>query len=150
MAIGQRRRIVNELVTQFKKINGGASTFNPSYTYSTNLYNNVYRGIRFIDEVNDFPSVYLQADDENRFYESAGLIEAQLPIIARCYVKSTNPRNDLDNLAQDIEHVIYNFSDTSTLDIMDMTIDIISNDEGLLDPYGTGEIFFTVLYRLNR
>lgn len=150
MTVGQRRRVINEIVTQFKNINGGISTYDAFYTYLTNLNNNVFRRIKFLHEVNDFPSVYLQADLESRTYHSTGLTEGFLPIVIRCYVNSPTPINDLENLAQDIEHILYNWTTDPTLGIMDITIETISNDEGLLEPFGIGEIFIEVQYELDR
>tara|TARA_Y100000034_G_scaffold72285_1_gene87161 strand:+ start:250 stop:702 length:453 start_codon:yes stop_codon:yes gene_type:complete len=150
MALGQRRSISNELITQLKKIDGGVSTFDATYTYTMNLNTNVYRGIKFYDEVNDFPSMYMQASEDIRGYETGTLTEAEIVFALRYYVDSDVPKEDIDNLAQDIEHVLYNFSPDPSLDIMDITIDTISNDEGLLAPLGLGEIFFTVLYKLDR
>lgn len=149
MATSRRREIANELVIQLKKINGGVSTFNGSYTYNINLNSNVFRRIKFIDEVNDFPSVYLQAAEEIRIYQSHEFVEAELSVVIRSYVNTETAPQDLENLALDIEHILYNLPTTTSLGILDITIDSISNDEGLMIPWGIGEIFITVQYELN-
>lgn len=148
MATSRRRVIANELVTQLKKINGGVSTFNPSYRYKVNLFSNVIRRLKFIDEVNDFPSIYLQVGDENRIFQSENVVEALLEIVIRCYVKSGTPTQDLEDLAIDIEHVLENQQLSSSLGVLDITIDSISNDEGLIKPFGIGEVFVIVSYEL--
>jgi len=51
MPTSRRRDIVAEIVTQLKKINGGISTFDATYTYTSNVNNNVFRRIKFIDEI---------------------------------------------------------------------------------------------------
>lgn len=150
MAISRRRDIIHFIRDKLKLINGGNSTLNPSYRYKTNVSENVHRRIVFLDEVNDFPSLYLQGDDEVRIYQSAGLTEAILPIAVRCYVRDEDSLDFLNNLTQDIEHVLYNltYNALKPLGIMDITIDAISTDEGLAAPFGIGEVFLTVQYVL--
>ena len=50
MATSRRSDIINLLVTELKKIDGGTSDFDSSYTFNTNLSNNVERKIRFLDD----------------------------------------------------------------------------------------------------
>jgi len=54
----RRGNIVDFLVTSLKNINGSTSTYNNAYTYNNNLFDNVYRKLKFLDEVNDFPALY--------------------------------------------------------------------------------------------
>ena len=54
----------------------------------------------------------------------------------------------LDSLIQDIEHVIYNI-DTGVHNIRDMTISSVDTDEGLVKPYGIGEIEILIEYGLD-
>ena len=67
MATSRRSDIIDLLVTELK-IDGGTSDFDSSYTFNTDLFNNVERKIRFLDEVNDFPSLYIAAEPKSRFY----------------------------------------------------------------------------------
>ena len=55
MATSRRTDIIDLLVSQLKEIDGAESSFDSDYTYNVNLYNNVERKIKFLDEVNDFP-----------------------------------------------------------------------------------------------
>ena len=98
MAESRRRQITNFIVDELKKINGSTSTFNASYTYNTNVSNNVFRRLKFIDEVNDFPSIYVNAGRDIRDYSSVGLTSSDLAIILRCYTKDEEPINDKDNI----------------------------------------------------
>ena len=145
MATSRRRDIANFLVGELKKIDGGVSTFDSSYTYQVNLFDNVFRRLKFLDEINDFPSVYLQAGTENRIYESKGLTTSTLDIMIRVYVHTENAVEELESTMQDIEFVIYNM-DTEQYGIMDVQVTTMSTDEGLLDPYGIGEVGVTVQY----
>ena len=145
MATSRRRDIANFLVGELKKINGAASTFDSSYTYQVNLFDNVFRRLKFIDEINDFPSVYLQAGTEDRVYDSKGLTTSTLDIMIRVYVHTENAVEELESTMQDIEFVIYNM-DTEKYGIMDVQVASMGTDEGLLDPYGIGEVAVTVQY----
>ena len=49
----RRKEIVALLVDKLKEIDGQA-VGGTNYTYNLNVFNNVSRGIRFIDEVNDY------------------------------------------------------------------------------------------------
>lgn len=151
MPISQRRDIVNLLVTDLKDIDGGVSTFDATYTYNTNLFNNVFRRLKFIDEVNDFPSVYINADEEQRFYQSREFTTSILTLVIRCYIRDEDNQDQLENIIQDIEHVLNNSSSLlgdPDKNILDVRIESIQTDEGLLKPFGLAEIFVGIQYQL--
>ena len=148
MANSRRRNIVNFLVTQLKLINSDTSTFDSSYTYNFDLSTNVFRQLKFIDEVNDFPSIYISAGVETRNYETHGLTTANLPIIIRCYIKQEEAQDGLENIIDDVEHVIYGIDNQADKGILQITILNISTDEGLIEPYGIGEVSLNVEYEL--
>ena len=145
METSRRRDIANFLVGELKKIDGGVSTFDSSYTYQVNLFDNVFRRLKFLDEINDFPSVYLQAGTENRVYDSKGLTTSTLDIMLRVYVHKETAVEELESTMQDIEFVIYNM-DTEQYGMMDVQVATMGTDEGLLDPYGIGEVAVTAQY----
>ena len=145
MATSRRRDIATFLVGELKKIDGSVSTFDATYTYQVNLFDNVFRRLKFLDEINDFPSVYIQAGTENRVYDSKGLTTSTLDIMIRVYVHTENATAELESVMQDIEFVIYNM-DTEKYGIMDVQVSSMGTDEGLLDPYGIGEVGVTVQY----
>ena len=47
----RRKEIIEFLVTQVKEIDGAASGFDSSYTYNVNVFNNVFRKLKFLDEM---------------------------------------------------------------------------------------------------
>ena len=149
MTTNRRSEIVDFLITELKNIDGGTSTYNNNYTYNVNLFDNVFRGIKFLDEVNDFPAIYLAAGTEIRNFESLSLTVATLDVTIRAYVYGEDNSQSLaDDMIQDIEHVIYSLGDNPDKGILDITIDSISTDEGLAAPYGIAEVELTVVYRL--
>ena len=149
MALSRRTEIIDFLVAQLKEIDKAQSGFDSSYTYNTNLFTNVFRKIKFIDEVNDFPALYLSAGTENRDFNTKSLTVATLDVTIRAYVfGEDDAQTKVDDLIQDIEHVIYNLGDNSDKGIFDIQIDNITADEGLIEPYGLAEIVLTIQYRL--
>ena len=149
MPQSRRTDIIDFLVTNLKEIDGVQSGFDSSYTYTTNIFNNVYRKIKFLDEVNDFPALYLNAGTEIRDFNTKSLTVATLDVTIRAYVfGEDDAQTKVDDLIQDIEHVIYNFGDNSDKGIFDIQIDNITADEGLIEPYGLAEIVLTIQYRL--
>ena len=146
----RRKEIIEFLVTQLKEIDGQTSGFSASYTYGNNLFNNVFRKLKFHDEVNDFPAIYISAGTEIRDFNSKNLTLASLDATIRAYVFGEDNSQDLsDSLVQDIEHVIYSLGDNPDKGILDITIDNISTDEGLATPYGIAEVELTIVYRLD-
>lgn len=145
----RRKEIVEFIVTQLKEIDGESSDFNPSYTYVNNLFNNVFRKLKFLDEVNDFPALYLNAGTEIRDFNTKSLTVATLDVTIRAYVYGEDDsQTKADELVQDIEHVIYNLADSPEKGILNIQIDNVSTDEGLAEPLGLAEIVLTVEYRL--
>ena len=103
----RRKEIVALLVDKLKEIDGQA-VGGTNYTYNLNVFNNVSRGIRFIDEVNDFPSLYLSSGTENRDFNSKNLTVATLDVTIRAYIYGQDNSQSLaDDIVQDIEFVVY-------------------------------------------
>ena len=145
----RRKEIINIIIAALKEIDGQA-VIGKNYTYNNNLFNNVFRGIKFLDEVNDFPSLYISAGTENRDFNSKSLTVAELDVTIRAYVYGQDNSQSLaDDIIQDIEFVIYQqIAFDPDKGILDITIDSISTDEGLAAPYGISEINLLVAYRL--
>lgn len=145
----KRAAIVQYITEQLKHINKGVSPWDSSYTFTSDIHNNSKRQLRFLDEVNDFPSLYLTAGTETRDFQSQGLTVATLDITIRLYVYGEdNSQVQIDSLLRDIEHVIYSLNGLSDIGILDITIDNITTDEGLVTPYGLAEIELSTIYRL--
>ena len=142
----RRIGILNALVDKLKEIDGDGE-------FHTNLFQNVYPQLKFWDEVEEFPSVHLNAGSETREYQGGGYRDRFLSITIRCYVKEENATDALDALLEDIETVI---EDNARLQYKDrrgashttqqISIISIDTDEGVLEPYGVGEMLIEVRY----
>lgn len=139
-----RSSIINSLVEKLKLIDGVTP-------YVTNIFNNAYAQHKFWNEVIDFPCIYVVPGSETREYLPAGFKWGYLNVALKVYVKSDASAQDLENLLQDIELVIdanrvlvYE----TTKETTEILITSIVTDEGLLVPYGVGEVTLLVRYQI--
>lgn len=144
MATSRRRDIINYLISQLKLIDGTVSAY--GYTFKTNLSQNVYKGLKYIDQINDFPSVYVQAGEETYRYNSKTNTEAFMTIMVRVYAYEEHSLYKLEDLVDDVTHVLERIKYDQSHRIISAEIMSIDTDSGLLDPYGLGEIMIAVQY----
>ena len=142
----RRSAIVAALVTKLKAINqtGG---------FLTDVFDNVHPRLKFWDEVDTFPALHLNAGSETREYQGGGYKDRFLNITIRCYVKEVDATEALDKLLEDVETVIEDNGRLSYIDKQgvtqftnDMVIISIETDEGVLEPFGVGEVLLQVHY----
>lgn len=142
-----RTKITNALVEKLKLIDGTG-------TYKANLFGNVFNRHKFYDEINDFPAIFVVPSSETRDYLPSAFKWGFLNIILKVYVKSEDATVELENLLEDIETVIdsnrqlvYDI-DTPGAETTEILISSIVTDEGLLEPYGVGEVSLQVRYQV--
>jgi len=140
-----RQQIINALVELFKVSLAGVSP------YITNVFENVKGKQIFWDEVTDYPSVCLYAGGESREYLPGGFKWAFLTVNIRIYVQDEDAKDRLEEIFDDIEAILDSNNDL-TVDGNNLSTDIrilsLSDDEGLLDPLGVGEITLEVRYEV--
>jgi hypothetical protein len=145
--MSKRNSIANALAEKFKTIDGTAP-------YTTNLYDNAYAKVKFWDEIQDFPAVYLVPGSEIREYHPADFTWCFLNISVKAYVKDQeNPQSQLETLLHDIETCVNKnrvlvYDQDKGLETTEILLQSIVTDEGLLVPYGVGEINLQVRYAL--
>ncbi len=143
--MSRRTSITKALVAKFNTIDGTAP-------YQVNLFNNAHAKLEFWDAVNDFPAVYCTPGSETREYLPSGFTWGYLGVAVKVYCKGEDPQAQLELLLEDLERCIdanrvltYSDSGQQTTEIL---IQSIVTDEGLLAPYGVGEINLQVRYAL--
>jgi hypothetical protein len=145
--MSKRNSITKALAEKLKTIDGTAP-------YTSNLYNNSYAKLKFWDEIQDFPAVYLVPGTEVREYHPADFTWCYLNIAVKVYVKDQDdPQFELETLLHDLETCINNnrvlvYDQANSLETTEILIQSIMTDEGLLVPYGVGEINLQVRYAL--
>ena len=109
--------------------------------------------LKFWDEVEEFPAVHLNAGSESREYQGGGYKDRFLSVTIRCYVNEEDAVDALDKLLEDVETVLETNSRLKYYDrtgaaqyTHQITILSIDTDEGVLEPYGVGEILIEVRY----
>lgn len=108
--------------------------------------------LKFWDECLSFPAIYMSIGGETREYHPGGFKWGFLNISLKVYVKNADgPAEELELILQDIEKVIDNnrqlvYDTTTNASTVEILINSIVTDEGLLEPYGVGEISLTVQY----
>lgn len=145
--MSRRTSIVKALATKFKEIDGTG-------IYKSNIDSNSYPKLRFWDEVNNFPSIYMAPGQESREYHPAGFAWGFLNISIKVYCKGEESQDELEDLLEDIEKVLDNTNglvvyDEDTGDATtEISITSITTDEGLLTPYAVGEINILIRYQI--
>lgn len=146
--MSKRTSIVKALAEKFKEIDG-------SGPYNTNLFQNSFAKLKFWDEVQDFPCVYMHPGSETRDYLPSNFTWGMLMVCVKVYVRSEdNAQEQLESLIEDLERcidanrvLIYDVD--NGLETTEILIQSITTDEGLLAPYGVGEINLEVRYALD-
>ena len=145
--MSKRNSIAKALAEKLKTIDGTAP-------YTSNLYNNSYAKLKFWDEIQDFPAVYLVPGTEVREYHPADFTWCFLNLSLKVYVRDQDdPQFELETLLHDLETCIHNnrvlvYEQANSLETTEILIQSIMTDEGLLVPYGVGEINLQVRYAL--
>lgn len=144
--MSRRTSIIKALTAKINLINGQAP-------YSINLYKNAYAKLKFWDEVNDFPSVYLTPGSEVREYHPGDFTWGFLGICIKVYCKGESSQEQLEQLLEDIERCVDDnrvlvYDTTNNYETTEILIQSITTDEGLLAPYAVGEINLQVRYAI--
>jgi hypothetical protein len=142
----RRLAIIEALVEKLKKIDG-------TNNYLTNLFQQVSPRLKFWDEVEEFPAVHLNAGSEARQYQGGGYKDRFLNVTLRCYVNEEDAVVALEKLMEDVETVLeensrlaYTDRTGNTQYTQQITIVSIDTDEGVLEPFGVGEMTIEVRY----
>lgn len=143
----RRTSILKALAEKFKEIDG-------TNGYQINLYNNSYPKLKFWDEINDFPSVYMSPGMETREYLPADFSWGFLNVCIKAYVKGEEAADELELLLADLEKCIDSnreliYDQGNNYSTTEILIQSITTDEGLLAPYGVGEININIRYQIN-
>lgn len=143
----QRSKITQALANKI------ASTLTGDAPYLTNLYGNCYAKLKFWDEVQDFPSVYMTPGMELREYLPSDFTWGMLSISLKLYCRSEQSQEELEQLLSDVELCLNEnrqlvYDTTTNAETTEILILSITTDEGLLAPYAIGEINLQVRYAL--
>jgi hypothetical protein len=144
--MSRRTSIVKALVEKLKLIDGTGN-------FKSNIYENAYPFLKFWDETNDFPSIYVVAGSEQREYLPADFTWGYLAITLKIYCKGEDSQQLLEDLLEDVESVIHDnraliYDPIYNYETTEILVTSITTDEGLLVPYAIGEMTLQVRYAL--
>jgi hypothetical protein len=144
--MSRRTSISKALAEKLKGIDG-------TTLYKTNIFGNAYSYLKFWDEINDFPAVYMTNGTEVREYHPGGFAWGYLNVSLKVYTKGEDSGQQLEDLLEDVETVINNnrqlvYDLDNNYETTEILITSITTDEGLLAPYGIGEINLQVRYQV--
>lgn len=144
--MSRRTSIVKALADKLKVING-------SVDFKSNIFGNAYPYLKFWDEVSDFPCIYVVSGAETRDYLPGDFTWGFLNVSLKVYVKGEDPQQLLEDLLEDVEDVINSnralpYEAGPGYETTEILISSITTDEGLLTPYGVGEINLQVRYQI--
>lgn len=155
MATPRRTAVLHTVTTELKRINGGidsrAGIPRTPYTFKSNVYNNVFRGFKYLDAINDFPTVCVFGADEARVHIGSGIKYGTFELRIRGYVWSgDNSMTLAEDLADDIDFIIEGIHRIGTdLEIVDARVLSLSTDDGLLAPWGLCDLIAEVAYQID-
>lgn len=143
--MSKRTSILKALAEKLKNIDGTQ--------YTSNLHNNAYAKLKFWDEVQDFPAVYMSPGSEQREYLPSAFTWAYLGVSLKIYCKGEDSQEQLEQLLEDVESVIdanrvLVYDTVNNYETTEILVSSITTDEGLLAPYAVGEINLMVRYAL--
>ena len=124
-----------------------------SAPYSFNLYGVAEAKLKFWDECNGFPAVFITPGTEMREYHPGDFAWGFLGVCIKVYVKGDNASEQLETLIEVLERVIdanrvLVYDTIKKYETTEVLIQSITTDEGLLAPYGVGEINLQVRYQI--
>lgn len=141
----KRTQIVDAIVDLLKENLTGDSP------YITNVFQNVKNRQIFWDDVNDYPSICVYSGAETREYLPGDFKWAFLTVNIMIFVNDEDSKARLEEIFDDIEAILDNNNDL-TVEGNDLSTDIrilsLSDDEGLLNPLGVGEITLETRYEV--
>jgi hypothetical protein len=142
--MSRRTSIVKALTEKLKGIDG-------TEPYKSNLFDNAYAKLKFWDECTDFPTLFVTPGSETREYLPGEFTWGFLGVCIKVYVKGEEAQEQLEALLEDIElcvdaNRVLVYDADKNYETTEILITSITTDEGLLAPYGVGEINLQVRY----
>lgn len=144
----RRTSIVKAITAKLNQVLDGSD---PSY--HTNIYSKAEAKLKFWDECNEFPALFVTPGTEMREYLPGDFAWGYLGVCIKVYVKGDDATEQLEALLEDCERVIdanrvLVYDTDNNYETTEILIQSITTDEGLLAPYGVGEINLQVRYQL--
>jgi hypothetical protein len=109
----------------------------------------VFEQFKWLDQINDFPSICLHIETDYKFHleASPNVVGGDFNMLIRGYLHSENVVGAQDELIQKIEDALNALTPATAIQIDDIHINSLEHDEGLFEPYGTVTVNVDIAYR---
>jgi len=141
----KRVAVVNAIVKSLSRLNG-------IYPFKSDVEGRVYNRKDFIDSIEVYPTIFVNAGFETRNYLGAGYKDRYLNITISCYIYDQDSSDSLGLLLEEVETILDSSSNITYFDnnrkadkIKKLTILNILTEEVNM-PYMYGEITCEVMY----
>jgi hypothetical protein len=143
--MSKRKQITVAIAEKFKDLNGTL--------YPSNVNNNSFAKLKFWDECQNFPTIFVVPGSETREYLPADFTWGYLNVSVKIYCKGEFSEEELEQLLEDVEKVLDSQNGALTYNQLghettEISITSINTDEGLLKPYAVGEVNLLIRYQL--
>ena len=132
----RRTQIIDGLVTELGQTNDVDAS-------------NVFSHFKYLDEINDFPTICLIPGSEVRQELGANRRLGSIAVSLRGYVFDENNLDSAEILAQNVESKVDSFSSNTAAranGVSDARVTSFRTDEGLFQPYGIADLDIEILY----
>jgi|TARA_R110001592_G_scaffold54396_4_gene166432 hypothetical protein len=111
---------------------------------------NVHKRFKYLDELNDFPSITFLAGGEDRTHYGSGEKFGSMTIQLRNYVFAEDQLDAAEELSNNVElDVIDKFANLHRdLGVESANVVEFRTDEGLFAPYGIGDQTVAIVYNI--
>lgn len=146
--MSRRTSIVKALTNKLNETLDGSNPL-----YKTNIYGKAEAKLKFWDECSEFPALFVTPGTEMREYHPGDFAWGFLGVCLKVYVKGDDASEQLESLLEDCERVIdanrvLVYDTDNNYETTEILVQSITTDEGLLSPYGVGEINLQVRYQI--
>lgn len=111
---------------------------------------NVYKRFKYLDELNDFPSITFLAGGEDRIHYGAGEKFGRMNVQIRNYVFAEDQLDAAEELSNNVELLVIDAFAGAHRDLGVQSAQVVEfrTDEGLFSPYGIGDQTVTITYEI--
>jgi hypothetical protein len=103
-----------------------------------------FRGLKFLDEINDFPTFYVHAREETRTHIGGDVRYASMSIDVRGYL-FTDTLADTELYVRQLETGVQTFAEQEPFVEEARTLSV-KTDEGIMKPYSVCDLKLQIIY----
>ena len=113
--------------------------------------NNVHKSYKYLDDINDWPTITFLPQTETRISRGADFRQGLLNIFIRGYVYSEEDAlGTAETFGMAMDDSIETFAENNrTLQVEEARVTEFRTDEGLFHPYGMADLSLQILYEVD-